>query len=122
MTPWTVAYEAPLSMGFPRQEDRGALPFPSSGDLPDPGIKAESPVLAGGFFTPEPPGELPIMRVMLPSANPSLPPHLSATPPHWQPQPVLCVCEALYFSDRFICVMFYMPRVSDVIWCLCFSV
>ena len=44
-TPWTVAHEAPLSMGFPRQEYWGGLPFDSSGDLPDSGIKPTSPAL-----------------------------------------------------------------------------
>ena len=39
MTPWTVAHQAPLSMGFSRQEYWSGLPFPSPGDLPDPGIK-----------------------------------------------------------------------------------
>ena len=43
-TPWTVAGQAPLSMGFPRQEYWSGLPFPSPGDLPDPGIKSISPV------------------------------------------------------------------------------
>ena len=38
-------------MGFPRQEDWSGLPFPSSGDLPGPGIETASPALAGGFFT-----------------------------------------------------------------------
>ena len=38
-TPWTVAFQAPLSMGFPRQEYRSGLPFPSPGDLPNPGIE-----------------------------------------------------------------------------------
>ena len=38
-TPWTVAHQAPLSMGFPRQEYWSGLPFPSPGDLPDPEIK-----------------------------------------------------------------------------------
>ena len=42
MTPWAVARQAPLSMGFPRQEHWSGLPFPSSGDLPDPGIKSTS--------------------------------------------------------------------------------
>ena len=42
MTPWTVAPQAPLSMGSPRQEYRSGLPFPSPGDLPDPGIKPTS--------------------------------------------------------------------------------
>ena len=43
VTPWTVAYQAPLAMGFPRQEYRSALPFPSPEDLPDPGIKTTPP-------------------------------------------------------------------------------
>ena len=44
-TPWTVAYQAPQSMGFSRQEYWSALPFPSPGDLPDPGIEPGSPAL-----------------------------------------------------------------------------
>ena len=51
---WTVAYQAPLSMGFSRQEYWSGLPFPAPGDLPDPGIEptsVRSPALAGGFFT-----------------------------------------------------------------------
>ena len=56
-TPWTIAYQAPLSMGFSRQEYWSGLPFPSPGDLPDPGIKPASPALACGFFTTEPPGK-----------------------------------------------------------------
>ena len=43
--PWTVVCQAPLSMGFPRQESWSGLPFPSPGDLPDPGIKPGSPAL-----------------------------------------------------------------------------
>ena len=42
-TPWTAACQAPLSMGFPRQEYGSGLPFPPPGDLPDPGIKLTSP-------------------------------------------------------------------------------
>ena len=57
VTPWIVAYQVPLSMGFPRQEYWSGLPFPSPGDLPDPGIEPESPALAGRFFTAEPPGK-----------------------------------------------------------------
>ena len=53
-TSWTVAHQAPLSMGFARQEYWSGLPFPSPGDLPNPGIKPMSPALAGGFFTTEP--------------------------------------------------------------------
>ena len=44
-TPWTAAYQAPLSLGFPSQEYWNGLPFPSPGDLPDPGIKSVSPAL-----------------------------------------------------------------------------
>ena len=52
--PWTVALRASLSMGFSRQEYWRGLPFPHSGDVPNPGIKPEflmSPALAGRFFT-----------------------------------------------------------------------
>ena len=45
VTPWTVACQAPLSVGFPIQEYWSGLPFPSPGDLPDPGIKPRSPAL-----------------------------------------------------------------------------
>ena len=50
-----IACQAPLSMGFPRQEYWSGLPFPSPGDLPDPEIEHRSPALADGFFTIEPP-------------------------------------------------------------------
>ena len=54
VTPWTVAYQAPLFMGFSRQEYWIGLLFPSPGDLPNPGIEPmslTSPALAGEFFT-----------------------------------------------------------------------
>ena len=50
VTLWTVALQAPLSMGFSRQEYWSGLPFPSSGDLPDPGIGPESPALQVDFL------------------------------------------------------------------------
>ena len=56
--PWTVAHQSPLSIGFSRQEYWSGLPFPSPGDLPDPGTEPKSAVstaLAGGFFTTAPP-------------------------------------------------------------------
>ena len=58
VTPWTTACQASLSMGFPRQMYWSWLPFPSAGDLPDPGIQAESlsPAWASGFFTTDPCG------------------------------------------------------------------
>ena len=45
-TPWTLAHQAPLSMGFPRKEYWSELPLPSPGDLPDPGVEPKSPALA----------------------------------------------------------------------------
>ena len=51
VTPWTVACQAPLSVGFSRQEYWSRLLFPLPGDLPDQGIESTSPALAGGFFT-----------------------------------------------------------------------
>ena len=50
-TPWTEALQAPLSMGFSRQEYQSGWPFPSPGDLPDSGIELRSPALAGRFFS-----------------------------------------------------------------------
>ena len=49
--------QSPLSLGFPRQEYWSGLPFPSPGDLPNPGIKLVSPALACGFFITKPPGK-----------------------------------------------------------------
>ena len=56
-TPRTVAYQTPPSMGFSRQEYWSGLPFPSPGDLPDPGIELRSPVLEADALTSEPPGK-----------------------------------------------------------------
>ena len=56
VTLWTVAYQAPLSMGFSKQEYWSGLPFPSPGDLPDPGIEPGSPALQADALTSEPPG------------------------------------------------------------------
>ena len=53
-TPWTVAYQASPSMGFSRQEYWTGLPFPSPGDLPDPGIEPGSPVLEADALISEP--------------------------------------------------------------------
>ena len=54
-TPWTVAHQAPPSMGFSRQEYWSGLPFPSPGDLPDPGIEPVSPALQADALPSEPP-------------------------------------------------------------------
>ena len=52
--PWTVAYQVPLSMGFSRQECWSGLPFPSPGDIPNPGIKPRSPALQADALPSEP--------------------------------------------------------------------
>ena len=56
-TPWTVPHQTPLSVEFSRQEYWSGLPFPSPGDLPDPGIKSESPTLQADSLPSEPPGK-----------------------------------------------------------------
>ena len=56
-TPWTAAYQAPPSMGFSRQECWSGLPFPSPGDLPDPGIEPGSPALQADALPSEPLGK-----------------------------------------------------------------
>ena len=62
-TPWSVAHQAPLSMGFPKQEYRSGLPFPSPGDLPDPGIKLQSPALQADYLPTELSGKPKVLYV-----------------------------------------------------------
>ena len=57
-TPWTVAHQAVLSMGFSRQEYWSGLPFPSPRGLPSPGIEPRSPALQADALPSEPPGKL----------------------------------------------------------------
>ena len=61
-TPWTVADQAPPSMGFSSQEYWSGLPFPSPGDIPDPGIEPKSPVLQADALSSEPPGKILIIH------------------------------------------------------------
>ena len=62
VTPWTVAYQAPPSRGFSRQESWSGLPFPSPGDLPNPGMEPGSPTLQADALSSEPPGKLTVYR------------------------------------------------------------
>ena len=57
VTPWTVAYQVPPSMGFFRQEYWSGLPFPAPGDLPNPGVEPRSPTLQADTLLSEPPGK-----------------------------------------------------------------
>ena len=63
---WTVVHQAPPSMGFSRQEYWSGLPFPSPGDLPNPGIEPRSPTLQADALTSAPPGKPP-MKTLDPS-------------------------------------------------------
>ena len=65
-TPWSVARQTPLSMGFPRQEHWSGLPFPSPGDLPDPGNEPGSPALQGDSLLTELGQEHPISDASFP--------------------------------------------------------
>ena len=73
VTPWTVAHQAPPSMGFSGQEYWSGLPFPSPGDLPDPGIEPRSPALQADALTSEPPGKPPIFAIAKPLQVSGLP-------------------------------------------------
>ena len=64
VTPWTVAHQAPLSMGFSRQEHWSGLPFPSPGDLPNPGIEPGSPALQADALSSELPGKPQYMMLL----------------------------------------------------------
>ena len=68
-TPWTLADQAPLSMGFSRQGYWSGLPFPSPRDLPNPGMESPSPALAGEFLTTEPPGKTILKNASLQNRN-----------------------------------------------------
>ena len=76
MSPWTVAHQAPLSLGLSRQEYYSGLPFLTPRDLPDLGIEPESldcPALAGGFFANEPSGKpKDIVAISLPCRRASI--------------------------------------------------
>ena len=63
--PWTLAHQAPRSMGFSRQEYWSGLPFPSPGDLPDPGVEALSPELQADCLPSEPPGKPMVSGILL---------------------------------------------------------
>ena len=67
--PWTVAYQAPSSMGFSKQSYGSGLPFPSPGDLPNPGIEPRSPALQADALTSEPPGIYTIEEFLHPNLS-----------------------------------------------------
>ena len=88
-TPWTVAHQAPLSMGFSRQEYWSGLPFPSPGNLPYPGIEPRSPALRADSLPTEPQGK----PVYLTSCGSGLLSNGSSV------HPTLCIAN-VYFLDQ----------------------
>ena len=70
-TLWTIAHQAPRSIGFSRQEYWSGLSFPPPEDLPDPGIESASPALVSRFFTTEPPGKPSSYISWFASSNPN---------------------------------------------------
>ena len=76
-SPWTIACQAPLAMGFSRQEYWSGWPFPSLGDLPDPGIESGSPTLEADALTSEPPGK---QHARPPCKSPTPRVHSDSTP------------------------------------------
>ena len=64
-TPWTTAHQAPLSMGFSRQEYWSGMPCPPPGDVPNPGIEPGSPALQADSLLSEPPGKLLLLLLLL---------------------------------------------------------
>ena len=85
MTPWTVARQAPLSIGFSRQEYWSGLPFLSPGDRPNPGTEPRSPAFQADSLLSEPPGKL---LTGLPTYN------------HMKNKNQFCLLDRLYFSKK----------------------
>ena len=102
-TPWTAAHQAPLSVGFPRQEYCSGVPLPSPEDLPCPGIKPKSSTLQADSLVSEPPGKLSISKASTSNAGDCLRCRRSGFNPWvrkipcrraWQPTPVFLSGES----------------------------
>ena len=105
-TPWTVACQAPLSMGFPRQKYWRGLPFPPPGDLPDPGTEPRSTHIAGRFFTTEPLGKL--LSVLTQKSTIPLMPSPDATPQMTNHLPTSsCHTHSLFYPPN---LLHFSPR------------
>ena len=108
-TPWTVAYQAPPSRGFSRQDYWSGLPFPSPGDLPDPGIKLESPVSQmDSLLLNRFPGGSEVKASALQWGRPAFDPWIRKMPwrRKWQPAPVFLPVE----SHGWRSLVGYSPR------------
>ena len=108
VTPWTVAYQAPPSMGFSRQEYWNGLPFPSPGAFPDPGIEPWSPTFQADALT----SDIPACKVVSDSATPwtSLP----GSSVHGISQARILEWVAIAFSESVLNCIQTFPRVDLV--------
>ena len=106
VTPRTVTHQASLSMGFPRQESWSGLPFPTPGNLPNPGMEPRSPALAGGFSATEPPGKPKFTR----GHQCTLPDHPPSPSPTASNVHSLCLRVYSCPANSFICTLFYIPK------------
>ena len=130
MTLWAVAHQAPLSVGFPRQQYWSGLPFSPPGDLPNPGIEPGSLALAGGFFTTwEGPASLPISKfpselkfsscskvtilvVIITHHPPHQSPSFSSEAHHQLTYMAQCPCSQVWPSSSFLSVGCATARVG----------
>ena len=102
MTPWTITYQAPWSTGFSRQEYWSGLPFPSPGDLPNPGIEPGSPTRQAVSLSSEPPGK--------PRREQNIPPALPVSA-HWQVKIALLPQSGMLpQGDVFFSVCYCLPK------------
>ena len=123
VTPWTVDHQAPLSMGFYRQEYWSGLPIPSPGALPNPGIEPASPAPAGRFFTTELPGKPQQIYIQLCNHHNqvSTPSHhkVSCVPLQWTP-PLLHLQDppATDSFSGLLVLPFLDCRINGIIHCI----
>ena len=111
VTPWTVAHQAPVSMGFPRQEHWSGVLCPPPADLPDTGIDPKppmSPASTGGFFTTRPSGK-PVTYFTLPSKMPLL---FVAALLYWNSQVHALLTLSIYLFFFFASLMAKYPMVT----------
>ena len=118
-TPWTIACQAPLSLGSSRQAYWNRFPFPSPGDLPNPRMEPTSftsPALAGGFFTTTPTWEAPtVVYIRLNTCEDGhhyL--HNTGHPPHhpWTSDVSWLKCQQLKFKVCIYCLLWVLPHLS----------
>ena len=114
--PWAVAHQAPLSMGFSRQEYWGRLPRPPAGDLPDPGIEPGSPTVQEDFLPSGPPGKPynPYLRITLF--------RIQINSVHLLTFRKQCICQCIVFSFRKVSTIAHKVKCKQAAQprhCLC---